>query len=460
MAESNPDPDCPSLREAFFVWLKIGLLSFGGPAGQIALMHRVLVEEKRWISEARFLHALNYVMFLPGPEAQQLAIYAGWLLHRRTGGLIAGILFVLPGAIVMLILSVLYAGFRDLSLVEAFFFGIKAAVLAIVVQAVIRLGRRAISNSAMLAIAAFSFAGIFFFTIPFPLIIMVAALTGLVGSCLAPTLFEPADRNSPAAQTTIKKYLVDRLLESGNLTHIKPSLPRALRVSLACLVLWLSPIFFIGGVLGPDHVFTQEGVFFSKMAVVTFGGAYAVLAYVAQQAVDLYGWLAPGEMLNGLGLAETTPGPLIMVVQYVGFLGAFRNPGSLDPFVAGVLGSLLTTWVTFVPCFLWIFAGAPYIEVLRNKSLLNGALGAITAAVVGVVLYVAVWFGLNVCFEDIREVWVGQVRLLIPELSTAEPAVLVITTMSLFVTLKYKVGILPMLASAAVIGMACFYGIR
>ncbi len=454
-------PGFPSFREALGVWLKIGLLSFGGPAGQIALMHRVLVEEKRWISEGRFLHALNYAMLLPGPEAQQLATYCGWLMHRTLGGLAAGTLFVLPGAVVMLVLSILYTGFRDVSIVEAIFFGVKAAVLAVVIQAVLRIGARALRNRLMIFIAAAAFVAIFFFAVPFPVIIVGAALTGVAGARIRPELFAGVghgDGNTGVDNGS--DYAVDRMLASGALDHVKPSLRRAIRVTAICLVLWLGPIAMLAKMLGPEHVFTQEGLFFAKMAVVTFGGAYAVLAYVAQQAVEVYGWLAPGEMLDGLGMAETTPGPLIMVVQHVGFLAAYRNPGALDPMVAGTLGAALTVWVTFVPCFLWIFLGAPYIETLRGNRVLNASLTAITAAVVGVILNLAVWFGLHTVFATVTETEIGAVRLFVPVWQSLDIAILLLTVAALIATLRFKAGMLPTLAVSAVLGVACFYGLK
>ena len=364
--------------EALRVWIKISLLSFGGPAGQIALMHRVLVEEKKWISESRFLHALNYCMLLPGPEAQQFATYVGWLLHRTPGGLVAGTLFVLPGAFVILALSILYAGYQDLSFVQAIFFGIKAAVLAVVIEALLRIGKRALKNSFMVSLAAASFAGIFFFEVPFPLIMVMAGLIGFIGERLRPGTFLVIKGHQPNVND--ETPVVDAALVNGQLDHIRPSRARALRVTIVCLALWFGPVAVLAALLGFGHVYVQEGIFFSKMAVVTFGGAYAVLAYVAQEAVNNYGWLAPGEMLDGLGMAETTPGPLIMVVQFVGFMGAYRHPGLLDPMLAGFLGAMITTWVTFVPCFLWIFLGAPYIEALRGNRSLSAALSAITAA--------------------------------------------------------------------------------
>jgi len=444
-----------NFREAFGAWLKIALLSFGGPAGQIALMHRVLVEEKKWISEGRFLHALNYCMLLPGPEAQQLATYIGWLLHRTWGGLVAGTLFILPGAVVVLGLSVLYAGFNDLSIVQAIFFGIKAAVLAVVVQAVLRIGSRALTNNLMIGIAVAAFIAIFFFAVPFPVIVITAATIGYVGGRLNPTTF--AGGGHGEAEST-EGDVIDAAAAAGRLDHTKPSMVRAAKVLLICLTLWLGPVAILIFWLGLNNVFTQESLFFSKMAVVTFGGAYAVLAYVAQQAVSTYGWLAPGEMLDGLGMAETTPGPLIMVVQFVGFMGAYRNPGMLDPMLAGMLGAAITTWVTFVPCFLWIFLGGPYIESLRGNKSLSAALSAITAAIVGVVLNLAVWFGLHVAFEKVDEQSFGPLRLYVPVWNTVEIAAVILAAAAMVAMLRFKVGMIPTLAVSTVLGTAIFYG--
>jgi chromate transporter len=444
-----------NFREAFGAWLKIALLSFGGPAGQIALMHRVLVEEKKWISEGRFLHALNYCMLLPGPEAQQLATYIGWLLHRTWGGLVAGTLFILPGAVVVLGLSVLYAGFNDLSIVQAIFFGIKAAVLAVVVQAVLRIGSRALTNNLMIGIAVAAFIAIFLFAVPFPVIVITAATIGYVGGRLNPPTF--AGGGHGEAEST-EGDVIDAAAAAGRLDHTKPSMVRAAKVLLICLTLWLGPVAILIFWLGLNNVFTQESLFFSKMAVVTFGGAYAVLAYVAQQAVSTYGWLAPGEMLDGLGMAETTPGPLIMVVQFVGFMGAYRNPGMLDPMLAGMLGAAITTWVTFVPCFLWIFLGGPYIESLRGNKSLSAALSAITAAIVGVVLNLAVWFGLHVAFEKVGEQSFGPLRLYVPVWNTVEIAAVILAAAAMVAMLRFKVGMIPTLAVSTVLGTAIFYG--
>lgn len=445
-----------TFREALLVWLRIGLLSFGGPAGQIALMHRILVEEKRWIGEERFLHALNYCMLLPGPEAQQLATYIGWLLHKIRGGLVAGILFVLPGALVILALSILYAVFQELPLVQALFFGVKAAVLAVVIEAVFRIGRRALKTTPMYAVAVLAFVGIFFLELPFPLIVCVAALLGFVGHRFHPTAFKPVAHHAAGAHEQSVPAL-DALLNAGLLDHVKPSAARALLIVLSCLVLWFGPLLAIAGLLGPQSVYFAEGLFFSKMAVVTFGGAYAVLAYVAQQAVEFYAWLSPGEMLDGLGMAETTPGPLILVLQFVGFLAAFRNPGALDPVMAGVMGALLTIWVTFVPCFLWIFLGAPYVEALRGRQGLNAALSAITAAVVGVVLNLAIWFAVHVAFADVAERHIAGVRLLVPVWSTVNTPAVVLACGAFIALFGFRQGMLRILGACALLGAVWHY---
>jgi len=424
-------------REAFKVWLKIGLLSFGGPAGQIAMMHRILVDEKRWIGEQRYLHALNYCMLLPGPEAQQLAVYVGWLLHGIAGGLVAGVLFVLPGALVILLLSVLYAGYQDLTFVAALFFGIKAAVLVVVVEAVLRIGRKVLKNGAMIALAGAAFVSIFFLALPFPLIIVGAAAIGLIGARLTPERFVVL-----SGHDTDETEAGPR----GAPTHNATRIARIIGVSL---LLWFGPTVILALWLGGNSVYVQEGLFFSKLAVVTFGGAYAVLAYMAQQAVETHGWLNPGEMLDGLGLAETTPGPLIMVVQFVGFLGAYRSPGALDPMLAGVLGAVLTTWVTFVPCFLWIFLGAPYVERLRSNRALSAALSAITAAVVGVILNLAVWFGLHVLFAEVGETRIGVLRLFTPTLATVDWAAVALIAVAVVALFRLRRGMIQTLALCA-----------
>jgi chromate transporter len=434
------------LAEATRVWAKIALLSFGGPAGQIALMHRVLVEERKWIGEARFLHALNYCMLLPGPEAQQLATYIGWLMHRTKGGLIAGILFVLPGMAAIMALSWVYALAGNVGAVAALFFGLKAAVLAIVVEAVRRIGARALTNNVLRAVAASAFVAIFLFSVPFPLIVAAAGAIGFAGGRIGAAAFRGGGPGPQAAD--------DSLLGDAIPDHAVPKLGWALRVSAVFLLLWLAPVALLYVFAGPDSVFTRIALFFSQMAVVTFGGAYAVLAYVAQQAVEHYHWLAPGEMLDGLGMAETTPGPLIMVTQFVGFMGAYRHPGGLDPLLAATLGGLLTTWVTFTPCFLWIFLGAPFAERLRSNRALTAALTAITAAVVGVVLNLALWFALHSLFRDVREVSAGPFRFDLPVAASVDPAACVLAAAALVAIFRFRLGAPLVLAGCAAAGIA------
>ena len=440
-----------SLAEATRVWAKIGWLGFGGPAGQIALMHRELVEQRRWISDERFLHALSYCMLLPGPEAQQLAIYIGWLMHRTVGGVIAGTLFVLPGVIVIGVLSWLYATYQQLPAVTAIFFGLKAAVLAVVIEAVLRVGRRALKNRVMIGIAAAAFIAIYFFKTPFPLVILNAALIGIVGRH-----WWPANFPAPASAATLAEgdYLIDRRIARGELTHTARSLRRSIGVLVVCLALWFGPVLGVVAFFGSDSIFAQQGVFFGEAAMVTFGGAYAVLAYIAQRAVESFGWLSPGEMLDGLALAETTPGPLIMVVQYVAFIAAFRHPGTLSPYTAGVLGSLLTTWVTFVPCFLWIFLGAPYIEALRSNRVIHAALSAITAAVVGVILNLSVWFAVHTVFLTVQLQTIGPMRVDVPIWSSIDLAALVLSASALVAMLRFKIGMGWTLAGSAACGAA------
>jgi chromate transporter len=440
-----------SLGEAFWVWARIAALSFGGPAGQIAVMHRILVEEKRWIGENRFLHALNYCMLLPGPEAQQLAVYIGWLMHRTIGGLIAGILFVLPGVVAIMALSWIYAALGNVGIVQGLFFGLKAAVLAVVLEAVVRIGRRALKNRVMIGIAAAAFVAIFAFNVPFPIIILVAGLIGYVGGRSGSQAFMVGGGHGKTGGKTLAD--ADSLLGEETPLHARPPLSWSLKISAIFLALWLGPVLILILTLGTADTFSQIAVFFSKMAVVTFGGAYAVLAYVAQQAVETYGWLQPGEMLDGLGMAETTPGPLIMVVQFVGFMGAFRDPGSLPPMLAGTLSGLLTTWVTFVPCFLWIFLGAPFIEALRGNKALGGALSAITAAVVGVILNLAIWFALHVLFREVVEVDALGMTLDVPVWRTVNIASLVLTVAAVLAVLRFKIGMITTLATCAGLGV-------
>jgi chromate transporter len=426
------------------------MLSFGGPAGQIAVMHRIVVEEKRWIGEARFLHALNFCMLLPGPEAQQLTIYLGWLMHQRRGGLVAGVLFILPGMLAVMVLSCIYALYGEVDVVAAMFFGLKAAVLAIVLQAVVRIGKKALRNSVMATLAGLSFMGIFFFDIPFPVIIIAAAMIGALSGRFGAQSFLgggaiATDGGGAGRGNSILGETVP--------DHARPGASRVLGISIVLLLLWATPVIGLVLFLGPGNVFVDISVFFSKMAVVTFGGAYAVLAYVAQAAVETYGWLEPGEMLDGLGLAETTPGPLIMVTQFVGFLGAFRDAGGLTPLVAGVLGGLLTTWVTFVPCFLWIFMGAPYVEQLRQSQMLSAAFAAITAAVVGVILNLAVWFALHVMFKDVGIFEAFGLRVAVPDLMTLDPIAVALVVTALIAVFVFRVGMIALLGAAAVVGL-------
>ena len=442
----------PTLAQATRIWVRIGLLSFGGPAGQIALMHRILVEEQKWLGEKRFLHALNYCMLLPGPEAMQLAVYIGWLMHRTIGGIIAGLLFVVPGVIAIMALSWVYALYGNVGAVEALFFGLKAAVLAIVVQAVLRIGSRALKNGAMVAIAAASFVAIFGFAVPFPLIILIAGLIGFFGARAGLPAFQGGEGHGKVGKVQVDD--AESLLGEESPEHTQVNRAWAFRVSVIFLALWLVPVALLFGVLGPANVFAQIAGFFSVMAVVTFGGAYAVLAYVAQEAVQNFGWLAPGEMLDGLGMAETTPGPLIMVTQFVGFMGAFRDAGGLSPLMAGTLGGLLATWVTFTPCFLWIFLGAPFIERLRDNQVLTAALTAITAAVVGVILNLAVWFGLHVIFEDVQTITSFGLDLDIPVWSTLNVAAAGLVIAAMIAVFHFRLGTVTVLAASAVSGIA------
>lgn len=441
--------------EAIRTWVRVGLESFGGPAGQIAVMHRILVEEKRWVSEERFLHALSYCMLLPGPEAQQLATYIGWLLHRTRGGLAAGLLFVFPGFVSILVLSLLYAAYGNLPLVAGIFFGIKPAVLALVLEALLRISRRALKHRMHWWIAVAAFVSIFFLQIPFPLIVLGAAAIGLALQRLVPAFVPEA---APEGSGVGASAAVDAMLDREIPGHARTSSRRTIRVAAVWGTLWATPIVVLLATLGGSHVFTQIAMFFSKMAVVTFGGAYAVLAYVAQQAVDHYGWLRPGEMLDGLGMAETTPGPLIQVVQFVGFLAAYRQPGALTPWVAGTLAAVITTWVTYVPCFLWIFLGAPYVERLRSSRVLRGALAAITAAIVGVVLNLAVWFSLHVLFGTVRDVHAGPLLLQVPAWETVNVAAVAIAIVAAVATLRFHVGMFALLAGSAAAGVSWHFG--
>jgi chromate transporter len=423
----------PTFGEAFRLWFKIGCINFGGPAGQIAMMHRMLVDEKKWIDEPRFLHALNFCMLLPGPEAQKLATYIGWALHGVRGGLVAGILFVLPGALFMLALSLLYALGRGVAWIDGALFGIKAAVLVIVVEALIRIGRRGLKTWPLITIAGAAFVAIFFLNAPFPVIVAIAALIGYLVARVAP----------------------EQMGLSGETVVTKPAAPdrwRQFFLAVAVgIVLWWAPVAFAALALGPGHVLVSIGTFFSKLAVVSFGGAYALLAYMAQQAVETHHWMTAPEMVDGLGLAETTPGPLILVTQFVGFLAAFRDAGPFSPVMAGILGAAMTTWVTFTPSMLWIFAGAPFVEQLRGNRRLSGALAAITGAVVGVILNLTVWFALHVLFGQVTETHAGWVRwfafdpLLLDLKATALAAIAAVLAFRLHRSLIEVVGVMAVL---------------
>ncbi len=429
---------------ALRVWVRVAALSFGGPAGQIAVMQRILVEEKRWVSQERFLHALNFCMLLPGPEAQQLAIYLGWLLHGTAAGVIAGTLFVLPGLLSILALSLLYVGWQGTALVTALFYGLKPAVLAVVLAALVRIGRRALDGPAKRALALFAFVAIFFLDLPYPLVIALAAAAGWWLGRAGRGGFGRADGAAAAGDALAPP--------TSEAAARAPSWRRSLRVVALWLPLWWAPVALAWAWLGAGHVLVREGTFFGQTAVVTFGGAYAVLAYVAQRAVQTFHWLTPREMLDGLGLAETTPGPLIQVVQFVAFVGAWRHPGGLSPLTAALLGSLLTAWVTFAPCYLWIFLGAPYVERLRGRRGLSDALAAITAAVVGVILQLAVWFALHTMFGSVHELRGTLGRLWVPDLHTLDPFALAIAAGATWLLFRTRASMLATLGAAVAAG--------
>jgi chromate transporter len=425
-----------SFGEALGVWLKIGCIGFGGPAGQIALMHRVLVDEKQWVDEARYLHALNFCMLLPGPEAQKLATYVGWLLHGTRGGLAAGILFVAPGALVMLGVSLLYVLGRGIPAVDGALFGIKAAVLVIVVEALIRIGRRSLRTRLLIGLAGLAFIGIFFLDLPFPLIVAAAAVTGFMVAQASPALLglKAAAGEPPAPRPGRWR--------------------QAARATAVGLVLWWTPVAAAAVWLGSSHVLVDIGVFFSKLAVVSFGGAYALLAYMAQEAVETYRWMSAPEMVDGLGLAETLPGPLIKVTQFVGFLGAYRDAAPFTPIAAGIIGSALTTWVTFVPPMLLIFAGAPFIEQLRSHQRLSGALAAITAAVVGVILNLTVWFVLHVLFARVEEVRAGPLRAYAIDLASLDLGAFALALVAAALAFGLRRGLVELVVAMAALGVA------
>ena len=424
-----------TLRQSLPAWLKIAALSFGGPAGQIAVMHRVIVDERRWVSEPRFLHALNFCMLLPGPEAQQLATYLGWLMHGVRGGLVAGGLFILPGAIAILALSYLYVSVGHVGFVGAFFFGLKAAVSAIVIQAVIRIGKRARRSASLVLVAAASFLAIFVFGVPFPIIVIAAAVAGIAASWLSPPETAGNSVEAPPAAAPSSSW-------------------RSLTVILLVgSIAWWAPIVAAVAIFGSDHVFAEIGTFFSKMALVTFGGAYAVLSYVAQFAVETAGWLTPGDMLDGLGLAETTPGPLIMVLQFVGFLAGHGNPGELSPTTAATLAALLATWVTFVPSFILVFLGAPFVEAIRQQRVLAAALGTITAAVVGVILNLSIWFALHVLFDEVRVETSGPLNVSVPVLASIDWVALALMAFAVLLLFRLGAGLLVTICATALAGV-------
>jgi chromate transporter len=416
-------------REALRVWGRVAASSFGGPTAQIAVIHRVVVDEKKWVDESTFVRALGFCMLLPGPEAQQLATYVGWRLHGLRGGLAAGLLFVLPGFVTMLALSILYVTASDLAVVAALFYGLKPAVLPVVLEAVFRLKRRAAGGLLGSAIATLAFIAIFAFGVPFPLIVAGGALVG---------------------------FLAHREQNPQQAVALGPSrreVVQTIQTAAAWLAIWLVPVAALLLALGPDHVLSRQAAFFSRVAVVTFGGAYAVLAYVAQQAVEVFHWLTPPEMLDGLGLAETTPGPLIMVVQFVGFIGAFRNPGSLNPIIAGIAGSLITVWVTFAPSLMFIFVGAPWVERITSNRRLAAALSGVTAAVVGVVLNLGVWFAIHTLFSDVATRNFGPVSIPVPVLTSFEPVVAVIALLAGIALFRFRVGLLWVLGGGAALGV-------
>ena len=444
--------DVIPLREATKAWFHVSLQTFGGPAGQIAVMQRMLVDEKRWIGQQRFLFALSYCTLLPGPEAQQLATYVGWLLNGFKGALIAGGLFIAPGVVALLALSGVYVAFGDTTIVESLFLGLAPAVIAIVIQAVIRVGGKGLGHPALVALAVASFVALAFFAVPFPVVVALAALIGWLLGRAIPNLTKP------------KKAATDDgpppLISDDALHTERPSGRRALLTLVVGLVLWAAPVLLAAAVFGRSSIFVDQGLFFSGAAVVTFGGAYAVLAYVAQQAVNVYGWLAPGEMVRGLALAETTPGPLIMVVQFVAFVGAYRAPGDLNPWVAALIASLLVTWVTFVPCFLFILLGAPYVERLRGNQALSTALTGITAAVVGVIASLAVFFALHTLFADTTRVTAGLFNFEVPVLGSIQWADLAITALGCALIFWRGWTVLRTLGACALTGLVVGLGLQ
>jgi len=441
----------PGLGAAALVWARIAALSFGGPAGQIAVMHRILVEEKRWLGDARFLHALNFCMVLPGPEALQLATYVGWLMHGVRGALVAGLMFIAPGVVALMALSWTYAIWGEVDLVSAAFFGLKAGVLAIVAQAVQRVAKRALKTWTQQAVAIAAFLGLFVFALPFPLIVAAAALIGALGGLFAPRAFAPGGHGAAGGPAV---HDAETLLGEEQDDPTGAERRAALKAGAVALGLWLVPVAVLW-LVAPESVFTAIALFFSKLAVLTFGGAYAVLAWVAQAAVGTYGWLAPGEMLDGLGMAETTPGPLIMVLQFVGFMAAFRTAGWELPLLAGTLGGLLASWVTFAPCFVWIFLGAPFLERLRANRALAAALSAVTAAVVGVIANLALWFGLHLLWREVARASYGPISLDLPQIATLDLPAALIAALALWAVFRWGWGMAAVLAGSAGLGLLC-----
>ncbi|HEU4913190.1 MAG TPA: chromate efflux transporter [Actinomycetes bacterium] len=439
--------DVVPFRQAVRVWFAISLQTFGGPAGQIAVMQRTLVDERRWIGQRRFLHALSYCTLLPGPEAQQLAIYVGWLLNGLRGGLVAGTLFVLPGMLALLALSVLYVGAGDTTPVTALFAGLAPAVLAIVAQAVVRVGGRALGHPALIAVAVGAFLALAVLAVPFPVVVAASAAVGWALGRWAPGTMHGTTGNDRVDDAPAP------LIPDDALHREAPSRAHTAKVLAVGLLAWGLPLAVVAALTGRHSVFTQQGLFFSGAALVTFGGAYAVLAYVAQKAVEVYGWLGPGEMVRGLALAETTPGPLIMVVQFVAFLGAYRDPGSLNPWVAATLAALLTTWVTFVPCFIFIFLGAPYVERLRGNHAISAALTGITAAVVGVIANLALYFAVHTLFADTSTAALGPLSVELPDLGSPRPLAIGISVVAFLLLFRAKWSVLRTLGACAALGL-------
>ncbi|MEX2275939.1 MAG: chromate efflux transporter [Actinomycetota bacterium] len=446
---SPPTTEHPvGFGEAARFWIKLGFINFGGPAGQISIMHAEIVERRRWIGEGRFLHALNYCMLLPGPEAQQLAIYIGWLLHRVRGGLVAGIAFVLPSFFLLLGLSWVYAAHGSVDWVAGIFSGLAAAVIAIVVVATIRIGSRALANPLMAGVAVASFVAIFVLHLPFPGIVLVAAGLGLLGDHLRPDWFEVG------VERELEEHEQAAIRDDAAAgEHTRPTVRHTVLVLVIGLAAWLLPLLLVAWWRGSGDVLTEQGWFFSRAALVTFGGAYAVLAYINQAAVVQYGWLLPGQMVVGLGLAESTPGPLIMVVEFVGFVGAYQNPGELEPIVAGILGASVAVWATFAPCFLWIFLGAPYIERLRGNRRLGAALQTVTAAVVGVIASLAITFAITTLFSRVRLVGMVRGPIPVPVLSSVVWFAVVVALGGFVAMRWFKVGVVPIVLASAVAGL-------